>query len=64
VKNSLNYIHAHLDSSILIEFYANDGGRGRERKKGVILNCKNVYSQNRFHLLESTNLVHIMYMYI
>jgi hypothetical protein len=31
VKNSLNYIHAYLGSSILIEFYAD--GRGEEAKE-------------------------------
>lgn len=62
MKNSLNYIHAHLGSSILIEFM--QMVEGEEEKKWVILKYKNVYSQNRFHISESTNLVHIMYMYI
>jgi hypothetical protein len=38
------------------------GDRERE-KKGIILKYKNVYCQNRFHIAESTNLVHIMYLY-
>jgi hypothetical protein len=39
------------------------GGEGQKERKGIIPKYKNVYSQNRFHTAESTNLVHIMYVY-